>query len=117
MKQLTWLILLLGLSLGSSRAWAQSGITQQNGRNVTCASDDMKTTSVPGRYQPRGDDGESAQRLALHPGADLGLQPEGIWVTAAAGQIFTWLLIQTWRTGPGGPPYGGGRDNNYLLVQ
>ena len=45
MKNLTWLMLLLGilsLSSGSSRAWAQSGITAQNGRNVTCASDDGK---------------------------------------------------------------------------
>ena len=45
MKNLTWLMLLLGilsLSSGSSRALAQSGITAQNGRNLTCASDDMK---------------------------------------------------------------------------
>jgi hypothetical protein len=45
MKNLTWLMLLLGilsLSSGSPRAWAQSGITAQNGRNVTCASDDGK---------------------------------------------------------------------------
>ena len=45
MKKLTWLVLLLGiqcLCLASSRAWAQSGITNQNGRQCTCASDDMK---------------------------------------------------------------------------
>ena len=45
MKNLTWLTLVLGilsLSSGSSRARAQSGITAQNGRNVTCASDDGK---------------------------------------------------------------------------
>jgi hypothetical protein len=45
MKKLTWLVLLLGiqsLCLAPSKAWAQSGITQQNGRRVTCASDDGK---------------------------------------------------------------------------
>jgi Protein of unknown function (DUF3011) len=42
MRKLIWLVLLLAVAGGSSRARAQSGITQQNGRQVTCASDDMK---------------------------------------------------------------------------
>ena len=80
MKKLMWLILLLGIegmTFGLSKAWAQSGITQQNGRQVTCASDDMKRHLLPGRYQPRSTDDQSTQRLAVHPGADLGLQPAG----------------------------------------
>ena len=62
MKNLTWLMLLLGilsLSSGSSRAWAQSGITAQNGRNVTVLPM-TEAPSVPGRYQPRGADDKSA---------------------------------------------------------
>src|ERR1700761_9688618 len=44
MKYALCLVLLLAgyAACGSSSAWAQSGITSQNGRNVTCASDDMK---------------------------------------------------------------------------
>ena len=42
MRKLIWLVLLLAVAGRSSRAWAQSGITAQNGRRVTCASDDMK---------------------------------------------------------------------------
>jgi hypothetical protein len=42
MRKLIWLVLLLAVAGRSSRTWAQSGITAQNGRQVTCASDDMK---------------------------------------------------------------------------
>ncbi len=44
MKKLAWLLLLLGLvsAFASSSARAQSGITAQNGRIVTCASDNGK---------------------------------------------------------------------------
>jgi Protein of unknown function (DUF3011) len=42
MRKLIWLVLLLAVAGRSSKTWAQSGITQQNGRQVTCASDDMK---------------------------------------------------------------------------
>ncbi|WP_263409874.1 DUF3011 domain-containing protein [Terriglobus tenax] len=40
MKYLYWLVLLVSLRY-TGNATAQSGITEQNGRNLTCASDDM----------------------------------------------------------------------------
>ncbi len=83
MKKLTWLVLLLGiqsLCLASSRAWAQSGITQQNGRQVTCASDDMK------RHLCRVDTSRGVQMTNQRSGSPCiqgqtwGYDRQGIWV-------------------------------------
>ena len=82
MKKWMWLILLLGvegMALGS-KALAQSGITQQNGRQVTCASDDMK------RHTCRVDTSRGV-RLVNHrsgspciQGQTWGFDNRGIWV-------------------------------------
>jgi Protein of unknown function (DUF3011) len=109
MKQITWLILLLALSLGSSRAWAQSGITQQNGRNVTCASDDMK------RHLCRVDTSRGVTMVNQRSGSPCiqgqtwGYSRQGIWVDRGCRADF--YLASNYRPGgpgPGGPPYGGG---------
>ncbi len=110
MKKLTWLMLLLGihaLSLGSSRACAQSGITQQNGRNVTCASDDMK------RHLCRVDTSRGVQMINQRSGSPCiqgqtwGYSQQGIWVDRGCRADF--YLGTGYRPGgPGGPGYGGG---------
>src|SRR5271168_2830072 len=83
MKKLTWLVLLLGIQsfcLASSRAWAQSGITQQNGRQVTCASDDGK------RHLCRVDTSRGVQMINQRSGSPCiqgqtwGYSRQGIWV-------------------------------------
>ena len=109
MKNLTWLILLLGvqsLCSGSSRAWAQSGITQQNGRQVTCASDDMK------RHLCRVDTSRGVQMVNQRSGSPCiqgqtwGYSRSGIWVDRGCRADF--YLGSGFRPGgPGGPPSGG----------
>jgi hypothetical protein len=83
MRKLVWFILLLGvqgLAIGTSRAWAQSGITAQNGRNVTCASDDMK------RHLCRVDTSRGVQMVKQRSGSPCiqgqtwGYDRSGIWV-------------------------------------
>jgi hypothetical protein len=117
MKNLTWLMLLLGiLSLpsGSSRAWAQSGITAQNGRNVTCASDDGK------RHLCRVDTSRGVQMTNQRSGSPCvqgqtwGFSRSGIWVDRGCRADF--YLGSNYRPGPGpggpgygGPGYGGGQ--------
>jgi hypothetical protein len=111
MKNLTWLMLLLGilsLSSGSSRAWAQSGITAQNGRNVTCASDDMK------RHLCRVDTSRGVTMTNQRSGSPCiqgqtwGYSRSGIWVDRGCRADF--YLAANYRPGPGpgGPGYGGG---------
>lgn len=103
MRQVIWLVLLLGLSLGSSRVWAQSGITQQNGRNVTCASDDMK------RHLCRVDTSRGVTMVNQRSGSPCiqgqtwGYSRQGIWVDRGCRADF--YLAANYR--PGGPGYGG----------
>ena len=112
MKNLTWLMLLLGilsLSSGSSRAWAQSGITAQNGRNVTCASDDGK------RHLCRVDTSRGVTMTNQRSGSPCiqgqtwGYTRSGIWVDRGCRADF--YLASNYRPGPGpgGPGYGGGQ--------
>ena len=105
MRQMIWLVLLLGLSLGSSRALAQSGITQQNGRNVTCASDDMK------RHLCRVDTSRGVTMVNQRSGSPCiqgqtwGYSRQGIWVDRGCRADF--YLAANYRPGgPGGPQYG-----------
>jgi hypothetical protein len=105
MKKLMWLILLLsiqGMSFGLSRAWAQSGITQQNGRQVTCASDDGK------RHLCRVDTSRGVQMTNQRSGSPCiqgqtwGYSRQGIWVDRGCRADF--YLGTGWRPGgPGGP--------------
>ena len=110
MKNLTWLMLLLGilsLSSGSSRAWAQSGITASNGRNLTCASDDGK------RHLCRVDTSRGVQMTNQRSGSPCvqgqtwGYSRSGIWVDRGCRADF--YLGSNYRPGPGpgGPGYGG----------
>ena len=67
-------------ALPHARAWAQSGITNQNGRNVTCASDDMK------RHLCRVDTSRGVQMTNQRSGSPCiqgqtwGYDRQGIWV-------------------------------------
>ena len=110
MKNLTWLMLLLGilsLSSGSSRAWAQSGMTAQNGRNFTCASDDGK------RHLCRVDTSRGVQMTNQRSGSPCiqgqtwGYSRSGVWVDRGCRADF--YLGSNYRPGPGsgGPGYGG----------
>jgi hypothetical protein len=107
MKQLIWLVLLSGLALGSTRSWAQSGITQQNGRNVTCASDDMK------RHICRVDTSRGVTMVNQRSGSPCvqnqtwGYSRQGIWVDRGCRADF--YLAANYRPGgPGGYPGGPG---------
>src|ERR1700761_3136814 len=105
MKKFLWLMLLSGLLLGSTRARAQSGITQQNGRNVTCASDDMK------RHLCRVDTSRGVTMVNQRSGSPCvqnqtwGYSRQGIWVDRGCRADF--YLASNYRPGPGGPGYGG----------
>jgi Protein of unknown function (DUF3011) len=108
MTKLTWLLLLLGvqgLLLGTSRAWAQSGITAQNGRNVTCASDDGR------RHLCRVDTSRGVQMTNQRSGSPCtqgqtwGYSRQGIWVDRGCRADF--YLGSGFRPGPGGPGAGG----------
>jgi Protein of unknown function (DUF3011) len=111
MKKLTWLVLLIGaqgLWLGASKALAQSGITAQNGRNLTCASDDGK------RHLCRVDTSRGVQMInqrsgsACIQGQTWGYSRSGIWVDRGCRADF--YLGTNYRPGgpggPGGPGYG-----------
>src|ERR1700761_3554702 len=108
MKNLTWLMLLLGilsLSSGSSRAWAQSGITASNGRNVTCASDDGR------RHLCRVDTSRGVQMTNQRSGSPCiqgqtwGYDRHGIWVDRGCRADF---YLSSRGPGPGGPGYAPG---------
>ena len=100
MKNLTWLMLLLGilsLSSGSSRAWAQSGITAQNGRNVTCASDDGK------RHLCRVDTSRGVQMTNQRSGSPCiqgqtwGYSKSGVWVDRGCrADFYLGSQLSTW---------------------
>ncbi len=111
MKRLSWLVLLIGiqcLPFVSSRACGQSGITAQNGPNVTCASDDGK------RHLCRVDTRRGVQMVNQRSGSPCiqgqtwGYTSAGIWVDRGCRADF--FLGSGYRPGgPGGPPpYGGG---------
>jgi hypothetical protein len=110
MKNLTWLILLLGIQClcpGSSRAWAQSGITQQNGRQVTCASDDGK------RHLCRVDTSRGVQMTNQRSGSPCiqgqtwGYSRSGIWVDRGCrADFYLGTGYRPGGPGPGGPGYG-----------
>src|ERR1700744_1450115 len=126
MKNLAWLMLLLGIlsfASGSSKAWGQSGITAQNGRNVTCASDDMK------RHLCRVDTSRGVTMVNQRSGSPCiqnqtwGYSRQGIWVDRGCRADF--YLASNYRPGgpggpgfqPGGPGYGPGpRGPNYRPV-
>jgi hypothetical protein len=109
MKKLTWLVLLIGIHglwLGAPKALAQSGITAQNGRNLTCASDDMK------RHLCRVDTSRGVQMINQRSGSPCiqgqtwGYSRSGIWVDRGCRADF--YLGTNYRPGgPGGPGYGG----------
>lgn len=112
MKKLTWIVLLLGLqclSIGASRAWAQSGITAQNGRNVTCASDDGK------RHLCRVDTSRGVQMTNQRSGSPCiqgqtwGYSRQGIWVDRGCrADFFLGSGGPGYRPGGPGGPGGGG---------
>jgi hypothetical protein len=107
MKKLTWLLVAIA-SLGvgsmpfaSSRALAQSGITAQNGRNVTCASDDGR------RHYCRVDTSRGVQMVNQRSGSPCiqnqtwGFDRRGLWVDRGCRADFR-------LGGGGGPGYGPG---------
>ena len=107
MRKLVWLTLLLciqGLALGSSRAWAQSGITAQNGRNVTCASDDGR------KHLCRVDTSRGVQMTNQRSGSPCvqgqtwDFDRRGIWVDRGCRADF---FLGGGQGGPGGGPGGG----------
>ena len=115
MKKVTWIVLLLGfqtLSLCASRAWAQSGITAQDGRRLTCASDDGR------RHLCRVDTSRGVQMTNQRSGSPCiqgqtwGYSGKGIWVDRGCRADF--LLGRGGGGGyqpgpgygPGGPGYG-----------
>ena len=106
MKRLAWMVLLLGVQVvccGASKAWAQSGITAQNGRNVTCASDDGK------RHLCRVDTSRGVTMTNQRSGSPCiqgqtwGWDRRGIWVDRGCRADF--FLGRP--PGPGGPRPGG----------
>jgi hypothetical protein len=108
MKQILWVLLVTGLSLGASRAWAQSGITQQNGRQVTCASDDGK------RHNCRVDTSRGVTMVNQRSGSPCiqgqtwGYTSRGIWVDRGCRADFVLRSnFQGGGPGYGGPGYGG----------
>jgi hypothetical protein len=108
MRKLVWFTLLLGiqgLAIGTSKAWAQSGITAQNGRNVTCASDDMK------RHLCRVDTSRGVQMVKQRSGSPCiqgqtwSYDRSGIWVDRGCRADFY--------LGGRGPGNGGGPGGPY----
>jgi DUF3011 family protein len=105
MKNALGLVLLMAglVACGSSRAWAQSGITAQNGRNLTCASDDGR------RHLCRVDTSRGVQLTNQRSGSPCvqgqtwGYDRQGIWVDRGCRADF---FLGGGPGGPGGP--GGG---------
>jgi len=106
MRNTLWLLFLLAIVCpycGSSNAWAQSGITAQNGRNVTCASDDGK------RHLCRVDTSRGVQMTNQRSGSPCiqgqtwGYDRQGIWVDRGCRADF-FLGGGGPGMGPGGPP-------------
>src|ERR1700760_2861467 len=120
MKQTAWFaLLLLSLSLGTSKVWAQSGITNQNGRQVTCASDDMK------RHLCRVDTSRGVTMVNQRSGSPCvqgqtwGYSRSGIWVDRGCRADF--YLASNYRPGGGpgfnpGPGYGPGGPANGAVI-
>jgi hypothetical protein len=110
MRKVLWMFLLLAVQSaysGSSKAWAQSGITAQNGRNVTCASDDGK------RHLCRVDTSRGVQMTNQRSGSPCiqgqtwGYDRQGIWVDRGCrADFFLGGGGPGW--GPGGPPSSSG---------
>ena len=117
MKIPLFFVLLLGiqgLTLGGPRAWAQSGITQQNGRQVTCASDDGK------RHLCRVDTSRGVQMTnqrsgsACIQGQTWGYSRQGIWVDRGCRADF--YLGSGWRPGGPGGPGAPGRPSGITIT-
>ena len=110
MRKPSWIVLLLAfqaVSMSTSRMWAQSGITAQNGRNVTCASDDGR------RHLCRVDTSRGVQMVNQRSGSPCiqgqtwGFTRDGIWVDRGCRADFVLARGQGFRPGPGpqpGPP-------------
>lgn len=114
MKKLTWVVLSFGLQclcVGGSGAWAQSGITAQNGRNVTCASDDGR------RHLCRVDTSRGVQLTnqrsgsACIQGQTWGFSRQGIWVDRGCRADFF-----LGSGGPGVRPGGGGGPGRGITI-
>jgi Protein of unknown function (DUF3011) len=102
MKKLAWMFLLVGgLYFGVSQASAQSGITAQNGRQVTCASDDGR------RHTCRVDTSRGVQMTNQRSGSPCvqgqtwGYDRRGIWVDRGCRADF---FLGNRGGGPGGGP-------------
>ena len=99
MKKLIWPLLLLAIT-GASRAWAQSGVTGQNGRQVTCASDDGR------RHVCQVDTSRGVRMTNQRSGSPCvegqtwGYNRRGIWVDRGCRADFF--------LGNGGPGFGTG---------
>lgn len=109
MTKRIWLILILGVGsalLGLPKALAQSGITAQNGRNVTCASDDGK------RHLCRVDTSRGVQMVNQRSGSPCvqgqtwGYDRRGIWVDRGCRADFVLRASGGPGPGPGGRPRG-----------
>jgi Protein of unknown function (DUF3011) len=105
--RLIWVVLFMAFSMSASRSLAQSGITQQNGRQVTCASDDGK------RHLCRVDTSRGVQMTNQRSGSPCtqgqtwGYTRQGIWVDRGCRADF----VLRGGGGPGsqpGPQPGGG---------
>jgi len=116
MKHALGLVLLLAglVACGSSSAWAQSGITAQNGRNVTCASDDGR------RHTCRVDTSRGVQMVNQRSGSPCvqgqtwGYDRRGIWVDRGCRADF-FLGNRGPVAGPG-PGYGPGRPPRGTII-
>ena len=92
------------LALSSIGLHAQSGITEQNGRSITCASDDGKRhlCPVPTQYGVRMTNQRSGSPCIQ--GQTWGYNNQGIWVDRGCRADF-WL--------GGGYHHGGGGNGGY----
>jgi hypothetical protein len=106
-KKIVWLFLLFGIEgmlFSVPRASAQSGITAQNGRNVTCASDDGK------RHLCQVDTSRGVRMVNQRSGSPCvqgqtwGYDRRGIWVDRGCRADFVLLGGGGGRPGYGPPP-------------
>ena len=88
-----YLTALIWVALSCVGLRAQSGITAQNGRQAACASDDGKRhlCQVTTQYGVRMV--KPAQRLAVHPGTNLGIQPTMASGSTGAAALTSGLVM------------------------
>ena len=110
MKKMIWGVLPAGGCIGGFQAMAQSGITQQNGRQVTCASDDGR------RHLCRVNTSRGVRMTNQRSGSPCvqgqtwGFNQRGIWVDRGCRADFVLGGGRPgFQPGPGngGPGYGG----------